>query len=148
MKSFVNWKEQKHKKSNTSSICNKNFKTNECEIQTTNKQKTHHQKMVSILDIANLQTKITNQIQKARENDFHQKNPHEQTLQEKYINCINQEDELKNESSKSSAERFFNCFWAILGPLMLLVLILSFFATIHHLNTGTHLHSLFTPFFK
>lgn len=97
MKSFVNWNEKKQKKYTTSSTYNKNFKTDDGVVQTTKKQNNHNQKTVSILDIANLQMKITHQIQKAREKDYYQKNPYELTPeeeQEKRITRIKREDAL------------------------------------------------------
>ena len=95
MKSFVNWNEKKQKKYTTSSIYNKNFKTDDGAIQATKKPNNHNQKTVSILDIANLQMKITHQIQKAREKDYYQKNPYELTPkeeQERRITRIKREE--------------------------------------------------------
>ncbi len=148
MKPFVNWNEKKQKKYTTSSTYNKNFKTDDGVVQTTKKQNIHNQKTVSILDIANLQMKITNQIQKAREKDYYQKNPYELTPkeeQERRITRIKREEAwgclLKKDSPKHFSVRFFDFSRFIRGISLLLFLILTFFVLITHFNIETPFHS-------
>lgn len=148
MKSFVNWNEKKQKKYTTSSTYNKNFKTDDGAIQATKKQNNHNQKTVSILDIANLQMKITHQIQKAREKDYYQKNPYELTPkeeQERRITRIKREEVwgrlLKKDPPKHFSMRFFDFSWFIRGISLLLFLILTFFVLITHFNIETPFHS-------